>query len=82
MAGWPCLTAFNNEANTACLYLSHLRWYTLVMIYTKAQTPLVQFVMIYTKAQTPLVQFVVGLFFKLVCKTCRQQIEPVEFERH
>jgi len=38
-----CLTAFN-ENYTACLHLLHLWQYTLVMLYTKAQTPLFRFV--------------------------------------
>jgi len=40
MAGRPCLTAFNSEAG---LYLSHLRFHMLVMLFTKAQIPLVRF---------------------------------------
>jgi len=44
MAGQPCLTAFNNEAHMVGLYLSHIQQYMLVMLYTKAQTPLVRFV--------------------------------------
>jgi len=42
MAGRQCLTAFNNEAYTAGLYLSHLWQYTPFVLNTKAQTPLVQ----------------------------------------
>jgi len=35
----------------------------------------------YTNAQTALVRFDVDLC-KLLCKTCRQQTKPVEFEHH
>jgi len=66
--GWPTVLNCVEQRSLygAGVYLSHPRRYTLVMLYTKAQTPLVR--------------FVVDLL--PICKTCGQQIEPLEFELH
>ena len=53
--------------------LSFYRTYTAVAYITHIHTM--------HKAQTPLVRFVVDLL-RIVCKTCRQQIEPVKFKPH
>jgi len=56
-----CLTVFHSEAYLVSLYMSHLWQHMLVMLYSKTQTPLVQFV----------------VYLSQICKTCRQQDKPV-----